>query len=1087
MNRISEFDQGVIEDRRVFQQNRLPAHAEFETFCRLPLDSSPDGLAAEAYVSNRILDLDGEWCFSYAERPADVTEGFEESSFDCFDWERIQVPGHIQMQGYDRPQYTNTAYPWDGREDLARGEVPKEFNPVGEYVKYFSVPEEWEGKTLRLSFQGVESGAAVWLNGEYIGYFENSFNPAEFDITSSVKTGLNKLAVRVFKWVAGSWCEDQDFFRFSGIYRSVYIYYVPEVHLEDIRICPELDDAYRDGVLRVDARLNTGGGVRLTLVDSAGGGETVYQSEVTPAELVDTTDDVAAGVGIYDSYECEETYIASLTSPKISAPHLWSAETPYLYTLYIEVLSSEGAVVEKLTQKLGFRRFEMKYGLMCINGKRIVFKGVNRHEFSSRTGRIVSEDELIRDIVTMKRNNINAIRTCHYPDDVRIYDLCDRYGLYLIAENNMETHGTWIVRDTAEQIVAARAAAIGEFHDGTLSKEDLARVVPGDDLSWEPMLLDRVNSCFQRDKNHPSILIWSIGNESFGGPVLQHMTDRFHKLDPGRLVHYEGIFHDRRYPGTSDMESRMYPSVEEIEKYLEEEEEKPFICCEYTHAMGNSCGGMHKYTDLSEREPRYQGGFIWDYIDQSLWAKNRYGEDYQAYGGDFGDRPSSYEFSGNGIVYGDDRTPSPKMQEVRYNYQSIFIDIKSGSVKVRNLNLFINTKVYDCYVEYLYNGRSLGEVKMETDVPPLSEKDYDLPFFGEYDAPGEYSVTIRFLMKTDTLWCERGHVVAVGQKTWKNDLRDDEPIFHSKFISEIPIASVLNPLQIIPGDENLGVKGDDFFALFSGDRGGLVLYEYKGHPLIGEVPRPNFWRAPTDNDRGARSEKYYAQWKLASLYQEHRTEEYMLNAGPDMSIQEDGSVFLRFVYYLATSPVAKVDVRYHIFPDGKIKMGMDYDPEEGLPEMPEFGFLFRLDAGFDRVEWYGLGPEETYADRKRGGLLGVYRNRVSDNMARYLVPQECGNKEEVRYLRVLDEEGRGLVFAGNRPMSASALPYTPHQLEEARHLYELPPVHHTIVRVSKAQMGVGGDDSWGAKVHPEYRLDVRRPLHFEVTFQGISD
>ncbi|MBR1743622.1 MAG: DUF4981 domain-containing protein, partial [Lachnospiraceae bacterium] len=866
---------------------------------------------------------------------------------------------------------------------------------------------------------------------------ENSFDPAEFDITDFVVSGENKLAVQVFKWTSGSWCEDQDFFRFSGIFRSVYIYYVPEVHLEDIRIRTLLDDAYQDAVLEVDTIFSAAGKLHLSLADPAENGKVMYDSEV---------------------FEIKKAPFSILAkSPVMKGLRLWSAEKPNLYALTVEVFDTEGVLVETFTQNVGFRRFEMKDGIMCINGKRIVFKGVNRHEFSSKTGRTVSDEEILQDIVTMKQNNINAIRTSHYPDDVRIYDLCDKYGIYLIAENNMETHGTWLLIENPT--------------------EHIDRVIPGDNEIWEPLLLDRVNSCYQRDKNHPSILIWSCGNESFGGSVIQKMTDLFHRLDPDRLVHYEGIFNDRRYPDTSDMESQMYPPVTNIEAFLREHKEKPFICCEYTHAMGNSCGAMHKYTDLSDREPRYQGGFIWDYIDQSLDAKNRYGETYQAYGGDFGDRPTNYNFSGNGIVYGDDRKPSPKMQEVKFNYQNISVYVEDGKLFIKNKNLFTNTNAYDCVAEWALDGAVLDAQKIETDVPPLSEGEYALPFYGKEEAPGEYTITISFRMKGKTLWCEAGHEVAFGQYVYTHEAGDS---------LEKGVEKKKAPLQIIQGSENLGVKGEDFELLFSGVEGGLVSYRYKGKELLGAVPRPNFWRAPTDNDRGAGLEKYYAQWKLASLYQEHRTEEYMKNRGPEMEMREDGSFFIRLKYLLMTSPASNVDVSYLIRPDGKVTMEMDYEPVKELHDMPEFGLLFTMDASFDRIEWYGLGPEETYADRKCGGRLGIFQNKVADNMARYLKPQECGNKENVRWLKVMDEDGRGLIFTADR-MSASALPYTPHEMEIAKHSYELPKVFHTIVRVSKAQMGVGGDDSWGAKVHPEYLLDVSEPLHFTVSFQGIED
>ena len=949
------------------------------------------------------------------------------------------------------------------------------------------------------------------------------------------------------------------FFRFSGIYRSVYIYYVPEVHVEDIRIRPQVDESLTKGVLQVDLRMRGSGCVRLSLTDPANHDRVLYDS---------------------GTIRFSQEQSVSETSPAIVSPRLWSAEKPNLYTLHAEVFDSDGNLVESLVQNVGFRRFELRDGLMLLNGKRIAFKGVNRHEFSSETGRVVSDEELLQDIITMKRNNINAIRTCHYPDDVRIYDLCDRYGLYMIAENNMETHGSWIMHDQLREVAAGRrendTEVLREMKSRRPSDPIPDCVVPGDDERWAPLLLDRINSCYQRDKNHPSILIWSIGNESYGGPVLQKMTDLFHELDPDRLVQYEGIFHDRRYPATSDIESQMYPSVADIRNYLKQYHDKPFICCEYTHAMGNSCGAMHWYTDLAYEIPYYQGGFIWDYIDQSLCAKNRFGEEYQAYGGDFGDRPSSYEFSGNGIVYGDDRTPSPKMQEVRYNYQNISIDISDGKACIINRNLFTRTGEYDCVVEWLHDGIRIGEKAMEIDIAPdAPSEQYDLPFFGEETQPGDYTLRLSFLTREDQipqpLFSENeeetgflsgrlpvalpaGHEVAFGEWSYiheqRTDFLSDEYLYGEKkdggsgpaVGDAVPsdscsgqseagaCADKQSALEIIPGEENIGVRGAHFSVLFSGERGGIVSYEYKGKQLLNRVSRPNFWRAMTDNDRGARSDMQYAQWKIASLYQEHRTPEFFAGGGPEMGMREDGCFFLKLKYLLATCPVTSVDVAYRVAPDGRITMEMDYeppvsdsmvtgetvdssgpvqgsgeenlrsiyDPSAWLRESPEFGFLFTLDADYDQVQWFGSGPEETYADRKQGGKTGVYQNRVMDNMARYLVPQECGNKENVRYIQVTDEAGDGLIFATGTQadrenpgfsrsplMCASVLPYTPHELDNATHACELPPVHHTIVRVSAAQMGVGGDDSWGAQVHPVYRVDMTKPMHFEVSFRGI--
>ena len=1026
------FEIKKIHDPKFFKENCMAAHSDHVAYA--------DEKEAEERKSSFRLPLDGVWKFHYARNYAQTVSGFEAEDFDCKCWEDIRVPAHIQMEGYDIPQYVNIQYPWDGREDVWRDAVPSEFNPVASYVKYFTLPEGFKKNGLYISFQGVESGFALWLNGQYVGYSEDSFTPSDFDLTPYVKEGENKLAVQVFKWTSSSWCEDQDFYRFSGIFRSVYLYTMPKVHVYDLKVQPVVDEAVLNADLLVTMQMRGEGKARLTLTGSRN-----YSVLEEKEEQIIFSEELPVSEG--------EVHFEK----EVKKPDLWSAEIPNLYTLTIECFDQNGERSELVSQRIGFRRFEMKDGIMTLNGKRIVFKGVNRHEFSSKTGRAVTREEVLKDIVTMKQNNINAIRTCHYPDASIIYDLCDEYGLYMIAENNLESHGSW---DAA-------------MH-GSVPKDT---IVPGDNMDWEPMMLDRVNSCYQRDKNHPAVLIWSVGNESYGGKVIFDMSEKFRALDPYRLVHYEGIFNDRRYEATSDMESQMYTSVENVKKFLAEHKEKPFIMCEYTHAMGNSCGAMHKYTDLTDTEPRYQGGFIWDYIDQSILKKDRYGKDFQAYGGDFLERPTDYNFSGNGICYGGDRDPSPKMQEVKFNYQNISILFeKEGKFTVVNKNLFANTDRFRCVAVLQKNGVVVKKQEIETTVPPLSTKDYEIPFAilraddkdQKKDPDAEYTLTVSFRLKEDMSWADAGHEVAFGQKIYKKI-----PAFHA---SE-------KPIRVVHGKVNIGVKGEDFDCLFSMLSGGLVSYRYAGKEMIEKIPMPNFWRAPVDNDNGSMAPARYAQWKIASMYISHRNGGMFDNV-PTKVEEKDNTVTVTYTYFMPTTPASKCQVAYTVFGDGTIETKLMYDPVEGLPDMPEFGMMFWFNADYDNLTWYGMGPDETYADRRHGAKLGIYSNKVADNMAKYLVPQECGNKVGVRYARLVDANGRGMMFEGDE-LSFSALPYTPHELENAAHVYELPQVHHTIVRVALAQMGVGGDDSWGSLVHPEYHIDVTKPLEFTFRFKGI--
>ena len=1008
---MGTFDYNKVKNPEYFKENRVEAHSDHKYYGSME--------EMEQKQEKFKYSLNGLWKFHYAKNYGSTVPGFEKESYCCKTWDDIRVPAHIQMEGYGVPQYANVQYPWEGWEEVKPGEIPTEFNPVASYVKYFEVPEAMKGKRVFISFQGAESGIALWLNGIFVGYSEDSFTPSEFELTEYLKEGENKLAAQVFKFTSSSWCEDQDFFRFSGIYREVYLYAVPNVHVSDLRLRAELDDTYTQGKLEILLKGTAAGKVKVTLAKN---GETTANAE---GELG------------------EESRIVM----QVQHPVLWSAEQPELYDILLEVYDEAGALSEVIPYRIGFRRFEMQGNIMTLNGKRIVFKGVNRHEFSSVSGRCVSKEELIQDIVTMKQNNINAIRTCHYPDTSDVYDLCDEYGLYMIAENNLETHGTWDTEELKEH-------------------PDLNKILPCDHPEWEAMMLDRVNSMYQRDKNHTAILIWSCGNESFGGKVIHEMSKFYKREDPTRLVHYEGLFHDRRYNDTSDMESQMYPSVESIKEFLAKDRTKPFICCEYTHAMGNSCGAMHKYTDLTDTEPLYQGGFIWDYIDQSIYKKDRYGKEYQAYGGDFDDRPCDYNFSGNGIAYGGDREPSPKMQEVKFNYQNITALVEKDKVTAINKNLFINTDTFICVAILEKDGKEVKRAYMETHTAPLSQDIYELPFLVQ-TIPGEYAVTVSFRLREDTLWAKAGHEVAFGQGIYQ---------------VEQPEVGHKGKLEVVRSIHNIGVKGDGFRVMFSYLNGGLVSYVYGGVEMIKAIPKPNFWRAPTDNDCGNLMQMRYGQWKLASMYASHKNPDGCVYA-PELEVQEDCAI-VTFTYCLPTIPASKCRLSYKVFGDATVETTLSYDPVKELSDMPEFGVIFKLDADYNKVTWYGMGPEETYTDRMKGAKLGIYENQVADNVARYMVPQECGNKTGVRWAKVTDRKGRGMLFAGDQ-MEFSALPWTPHEMENAAHPFELPEVHYTVVRVAAQQMGVGGDDSWGAKTHEEYLLDTKNKMKFTFSFKGI--
>ena len=1046
---MAVFRYDIVKNPRVFQENRLPAHSDHRFFLGEVMDGESDAR----------LDLNGTWKFSYAENYASAIPGFYRDDFDVRDWDDIPVPAHIQFHGYDVPAYVNVQYPWDGHELIEPGEIPERFNPVASYVRFFEVPEWMKGKRTILSFQGVESGFALWVNGEYVGYSEDSFTPSEFDVTEYLRDGENRLAVQVFKWTAGSWCESQDFYRFSGIFRDVFLYAEGDVHIRDLRVRTILDDDYADASLLLRLIASRAGAVEISLMD---GEKTVLSS----AERIPSGGEVEF-------------------SFKVEKPELWSAEIPKLYELVLRVSDEQGRRTETVLEKVGFRRFELKDHIMHLNGKRIVFKGVNRHEFDCKSGRVLSEEITRKDIVTMKRNNINAIRTSHYPNQTHLYRLCDEYGLYLIDETNLEAHG-------AMDAIAVAGKGI-----------DFA--VPGDRPEFLDLVLDRARSMLERDKNHPSILIWSCGNESFGGSNLYQMSEQFRRLDPTRLVHYEGIYHDRRYNATSDIESTMYAPVKEIREFLSEHRDKPYINCEYTHAMGNSCGAMHKYTELAYTEPLFQGGFIWDYVDQCIEMKDRFGRTFMGYGGDCGERPNDNNFSGNGIVYGENREPSPKMQEVKYNYQNIriYFEIRGeesvpGSFTVENRNLFLDTDAYACRISLFRDGELINEMTGTISAAPLSKGTFPIPI-AVPEKKGEYALTVSFHLKEDTLWAKAGHEVAYGQTVF--EIAGNEP-------EKCTLKGA--KMEVTHGWENIGVRGGDYEILFSILHGGLVSYKVGGRELIKRSPRPNFWRSMTDNDIANFLPFRAGQWRSAGMYCTSKSPETVWGPRCDFE-RTDHSVTVTYTYHLPTSPASDCVLAYEVLESGEVLVSQKMAASRKVGELPEFSTLFVLDAAYKNVRWYGLGPDETYADRCHA-KLGIYQNEVTDNVARYLTPQESGNKVGVRFASVTDKEGTGLLFKMGRAGSAlldpdeavggltyaaddqklpagglqfSAMPYSPQQLDAATHPNELPPVLDTYVRVG-IQMGVGGDDTWGALVHPEYLIDNTKDIAIHYSFRGIT-
>ncbi len=1009
------FDESRLKDPGFFRENRLDPHS--------------DHAVLPAYR----LPLNGQWKFAHALCPAQVIPGFERPEYDCRGWDDIRVPAHIQLEGYGAPQYCNTEYPWDGLQELRPGGLPERYNPVACYVKYFRLPEEMKGKRVFISFQGVESCVALWLNGTYIGFSSDSFTPHEFELTEALREGENKLACRVYRWCAGSWLEDQDFLRFSGIFRDVYLYAVPVAHIWDLKITAEPDETFTKGTLRWRVKTETPEGTRLT-VRLKNGKKTVAEGEGAVSGVTETAGELAA-----------------------DHPRLWSAEDPYLYELEV-ILTAPDGTEEKAFQKVGFRKIEIRDSVIRINGVRVVFKGVNRHDFCGETGRAVTEEKIRRDLILMKRNNINAVRTSHYPNSSALYRLCDELGLYVIDENNMESHGMWDM-----------------LWQGYIGKDEM---FPGAQAAWQPLLLDRVRSMVERDRNHPCVVIWSCGNESLTGPVILEMSREMKRLDPTRPVHYEGdhqvdaIDPSLRLREITDIETEMYTPADRVRAYLKEHREKPFILCEYTHSMGNSNGAMHKYTELAYEEELYQGGFIWDFIDQALVSRDRSGKECLTYGGDWDDRPTDGIFCGNGIVFADGRG-TPKLQEVKYNYQNIVVKPSADQVEIVNRHMFTSTAAFRCVAVLERDGRETAREEIVTDVAPLSSAVYPLPF-GKQAEPGEYAVTVSFLLREDTPWAPADYEIAFGQGVWTVEGKEHAGVRQH------------GELFFMNSPWNITVRGDCFSVQFSKLTGALTSYRYGGTEYLKAPLLPNFWRAPTNNDCGNRMPQRYAQWKIASQYcmAGFTPETGKKNFAVKPEKDGKGRVSFTMTYDLPTTPAAACAVTYRVCPCGKVTVRLVYDPVKELGDMPEFGMIAKLSADFDRVRFFGLGPLENYTDRREGARLGVWRYRAAENFTPYLLPQECGNRTGVRWAEITDAKGQGLKLWLNGG-EFSALPWTPHEIENAAHGYELPPVNYTVLKMSARQMGIAGDDSWGARTHPEYLLDVSRPLVFEFAFRGM--
>lgn len=1014
-----------LTDPTVFAVNRKPAHSNHRYFL---------GEATEPKQN-----LDGEWKVNVTQAAnVDVENApFAAADFNDAGFGAINVPEHLQMAGYLKNKYVNVQYPWDGHEDPQEPNVP-ENNHVAIYRRSFTLDRPLaatleNGGTVSVTFHGMATAIYVWLNGTFVGYGEDGFTPNEFDITEALHVdGDNVLTVACYEYASASWLEDQDFWRLHGLFRSVELAAQPRVHVETVQIEADYNPSMAAGTLNATLQLRN-----------------ANDAATVKAKLRD-----ANGTVVWESTQCaNETITLNSGALKNIAP--WSAEEPTLYELTVLVVGHDGPLVEKIVQRIGFRTFRIEDGIMKLNGKRVVFKGADRHEFDAKRGRAITRQDMIDDITFCKRHNINAIRTSHYPNQEYWYDLCDEYGIYLIDETNMETHGSWVANNI----------------------ETPETAVPGSKPQWEGACVDRINSMMRRDYNHPSVLIWSLGNESSAGEVFRAMYRHAHAIDPNRPVHYEGSVHMREFEDVTDIESRMYAHADEIERYLQDGSpvhtdgpKKPYISCEYMHAMGNSCGNMDEYTAL-ERYPMYQGGFIWDFIDQAIEAKLPDGTTRMCYGGDFGDRPSDYEFSGDGLLFAD-RTPSPKAQEVKQLYANVKIAVTQDGVRVTNDNLFVSTGAYAFVLRVLADGRPVWSATRRFDVPAGESAlfDVDWPIDDYLGNAKELVLEVSQQLGEACDWAPAGYELAFGQCVVEGAKGTDATVGTASAASAADGA-------ITFGRWNVGVRGQGREVLFSRAQGGMVSYTLGEREFVLRRPSITTFRPLTDNDRGAGHAFERATWAVAG--------KYARCVGCEIAPRGENTVEATYTYELAIPQHTKVTVRYVADTDGRVELDVEYPGEKngGLPTIPAFGIEWALPVEYSNLRFYGVGPEETYADRKHA-KLGVWSTDAYRDRAPYLLPQETGNHEDVRWAEITDDSGHGLrVKHAVKPFAMSLLPYSSAMLEEALHQDELPKPRHMFLRLLAAQMGVGGDDSWMSPVHAQYQLPADQPLSLNVRLE----
>ncbi len=1000
------------ENPQVIGRSKEPGHVPLFAF-----DDEAAALSGDRAASPYFDLLNGEWQFHHAPNPAAAPDDFYTLDYDSSDWDRLPVPSNWQMHGYDYPHYTNVQYPIPV-EDLPR--VPQDNNPTGSYRHEFTLPEHWAGRRIFLLFEGVDSACYVWVNGQMVGYSQDSRLPAEFDISPYVHPGSNLLAVRVYRWSDGTWLEDQDYWHLSGIFRDVILYAVPQVTLRDFSVVTALDAKYQDATLKIRAEIQnySGQSAACTLEAKLFAAD---QSPVFDGPLL-----------VKGTVEPDSSATLDLEAA-VSDPLKWSDEFPNLYTLLVTLKNSDGQVQQVEGCRVGFRQVEIIDGQIRVNGAPLVFRGVNRHEHHPDSGHAVTVESMIEDILLMKRLNVNAVRTSHYPNDPRWYDLCDAYGLYVIDEANIETHGVM----------------------GRLSQ----------DPAWEKAYLDRVIRMAERDKNHPSVIIWSLGNKSGYGRNHEVMADWLHANEPTRPVHYEGGYD----AACLDMVSVMYPGIDRLVMMATDPvETRPIIMCEYAHAMGNGPGGFKEYWAVIDQYPRVQGGFVWDWVDQGIRQTTDDGEDWFAYGGDFGDEPNDGPFCINGVIW-PDRVPHPAVWEMKKVYEPLRfapIDLKAGQIQVSNRYHFADLSHLDVVWSLAADGELLQEGTLpRLNIGPGESVLLDIPFKLPQLQPGaEYWLNLSFRLADQTAWAEAGHEIAWAQYQLPIGIPAQPALDKTR----------LPALKASETDAAIELSGDGLAVSFDKKTGVISRFRYQDHDLLLEGPTLNLWRAPTHNDAPSWGYSLANLWREAGLDRlENRVESIAFD-------QLDLDTVRVHVQMSSCAPGLNRRVHsrwmYTVYGSGDTMITHSVAPDPAMPLLPRVGMKLRVPGQYDQVTWFGRGPHESYSDRKLGAKVGLYSGSVDEQYVPYIVPQENGNKTDVRWVSLTDNAGVGWRVHGVPLLNFSAHYYSAHDFDAARHTCELKRRENITFNVDIAQSGLGSASCGPGTLTP-YLLEARQYIY----------